>query len=300
MTGSPNSTVLFIGLKGSGKTTFLAALWHLLEAQEILTALRTPVLQPDREYLNGIRRRWLEFQPMERTGLQQLHKVSVNVEDRESGRLGSLIFPDISGEVFRMQWEDREAIADYFELERSSPGAVLFVHPHGVRRSRRIGWIGDDLGDHDLEISYSPARAHEHDERSDHPVGQDKNTEDAEWHPRFAPTQVQLVDLIQNYLQFNEVRPLRLSMVVSAWDLVKDLNPETWFETRLPLLAQFLYSRRNEIEGHFFGVSAQGGDLDSQKANLARLAKASERPIVVEEGKRHSDLTAVVKWALPK
>src|SRR5207245_1520565 len=116
-----------------------------------------------------------------------------------------------------------------------------------------------------------------------------------------APTQVQLVDVLQTYLEFAEHRPLRLAVVVSAWDLLEaqTINPETWVEARLPMLSQFLLARRKEIQTRHFGVSAQGGDLQRDRLELAGHVRPSERPFVVEEGKKHTDLTAVAKWALP-
>src|SRR5436309_3505257 len=101
MSTPANVTIMLIGFKDSGKTTFLAALWHLLEGQEVDSVLHTPVLQPDREHLNAIRRRWLELTAIERTGLRQSRTVLVNVRDRASGNEASIVFPDISGEVFR-------------------------------------------------------------------------------------------------------------------------------------------------------------------------------------------------------
>ena len=53
---------MMMGLPGSGKSTFLAALWHQLESTEIPTAFIAERLQPDREYLNKIREKWLEFE----------------------------------------------------------------------------------------------------------------------------------------------------------------------------------------------------------------------------------------------
>jgi hypothetical protein len=305
MTTSLPITILLIGLKGSGKTTFLAALWHLLEAQEIPAALRTPLLQPDREHLNGIRGRWLDLKPMVRSGLQQAQTISVNLEDGGSGQLASLVIPDISGEVFRMQWEEREVLSYYAELERNSQGAVLFLHPHDIRSSGRIGAVPSEdnevsRGGRDTLLAeplpeLGAISSEDVHEKLDEVGGTD-------WDLKFSPTQVQLVDVLQNYLGFVATRPLRLSVVVSAWDLLgrADVNPETWVETHLPLLSQFLLARRVEIDSHYFGVSAQGGDLEENGLDLAKLPKPSERVLVVDGGRRHSDLTAVVKWAMPK
>ncbi len=268
-------SILLLGFKGSGKTTLLAALWHLLEAQEIRSELLTPTLQPDREHLNAIRQRWLELQRMERTGLQQPQIVSVNVEDRQSGVRGSIVFPDISGEVFRIQWEERAASQDYVELAARSQGALLFIHPDGVNPSPRIGPAAPKTAKDD-----------------DHKV--------IAWDPKLAPTQVQLVDVVQTYLGFAEMRPLRIAVVVSAWDLIDDegVTPETWFCSRLPLLSQFLTSLADAVKVRYYGVSAQGGELTEAKSKLQSFSKPSERVLVVDETQRHSDLTAIAKWVM--
>lgn len=268
-------SILLLGFKGSGKTTLLAALWHLLEAQELPSELLTPRLQPDREHLNAIRQRWLDLQRMERTGLQQPQIISVNVADRHTGVQGSVVFPDISGEVFRIQWEDREASQDYVELAARSQGALLFIHPDGVNPSPRI----------------SPAVQK---------AVKDDDRKGITWDPKLASTQVQLVDVVQTYLRFAEMRPLRIAVVVSAWDLIEDegITPETWVCSRLPLLSQFLMSLVPAVAGRYYGVSAQGGELTKAKAKLLTFARASERVLVVDETQRHSDLTAIAKWVM--
>ena len=58
-----------LGLPGSGKTTFLAALWHQFESAEIETAFIAERLQPDREYLKSIREAWLACEEISHTSI---------------------------------------------------------------------------------------------------------------------------------------------------------------------------------------------------------------------------------------
>jgi len=273
---SEPSSFLLIGFRGSGKTTFLAAVWHLLEAQEIPSALFAPTLQPDREHLNSIRRHWLLLEPTTRTTLRDMQTVSVKVEDRESGTGASIVIPDFSGEVFLMQWEEREVLQDYVKLAQLSSGSVLFVHPYQLKPGPRIP-------------PRSAAVNNKEGERDSVP-----------WKPEFAPTQVQIVDILQTYLRLAENRPTRLAVVISAWDLIIDekITPDSWFTVRLPLLAQFLAAREGTLEVKYFGVSAQGGELPGDKAKLEKARNPSERIYVFEDGKRHSDLTTVLRWLM--
>jgi len=276
MSASEFASFLLIGLRGSGKTTFLAAVWHLLEAQEIPTALFIPRLQPDREHLNKIRGDWMRLQPAIRTSMGDMQTVSMTVEDRERKTNASIVIPDFSGEVFRMQWEEREVMQNYVKLVQRSSGAMLFVHPHRVKPGPRI-------------TPGNPTIKSEEEE-----------SDTVDWKAKFAPTQVQLVDILQTYLRLAENPSPRLAVVVSAWDLIYDeqITPDAWFTARLPLLSQYFVSGREALQVKYFGVSAQGGDLPDEKAKLEKAAKPSERIYVVEDGKRHSDLTTVLRWLI--
>jgi hypothetical protein len=116
------------------------------------------------------------------------------------------------------------------------------------------------------------------------------------------PTQVQLVEILQ-FLRTRAFRdrPLFLVVIISAWDLITSgETPRRWFESRLPLLSQFLWSNSEAIPSEIMGMSAQGGEL-SRAGELRRLLKASDRIIVVmpDQTKTH-DITAPVKWLLER
>ena len=64
---APYCKQLLIGLPETGKTTFLAALWQVVESDEVPGALRLEKLHGDREHLNKIRADWLCCSPMGRT-----------------------------------------------------------------------------------------------------------------------------------------------------------------------------------------------------------------------------------------
>src|SRR2546426_12094390 len=60
--------VLMIGLPNTGKSTFLAALWHVVQQEDVPGSL---VLErfPDgnREYIAALHARWLRCEPVDRT-----------------------------------------------------------------------------------------------------------------------------------------------------------------------------------------------------------------------------------------
>ena len=100
--------IVIVGLPESGKTTFLAALWHVVNAAEIDTALRFGSLgQGDRSYLNAITKRWRSAHKQERTIAGGPRNVSMHLKDRKD-RDVRVIFPDLPGEDFVRVWETRD------------------------------------------------------------------------------------------------------------------------------------------------------------------------------------------------
>jgi stage III sporulation protein SpoIIIAA len=58
MNASSASNQLIIGLPETGKTTFLAALWHVVTSEEVNESLRLERLHGDSKYLNEISAKW--------------------------------------------------------------------------------------------------------------------------------------------------------------------------------------------------------------------------------------------------
>lgn len=279
---SIGSRLLLVGLKGSGKTSYLAALWHLIESGEIPTTLAVTELQPDREYLNRIRDSWLRFEEVGRTSLRSQEMVSLLMRDRVSGSAIDLRVPDLSGELFRLQWATRKATEFYADLAVDTSGVLLFIHPGTMRRSRRIlpgaCSLEENLPSDNIETA--PVLA---------------------WTSESSPTDVQLVELLQ-FVEFLHApfKSLRVAVIVSAWDLVRGLlPPEAWLESELPLLAQFLGANADLVPYRVYGVSAQGGDLQRDLDRLQAETRPSRR-IRASEGKSepNSDLTVPIRFLL--
>ena len=270
---------LMIGLKGSGKTTFLAALWHLLESDESATLLRARHLIDDREYLNRIRDSWLSLRDVGRTSMRAEQELTLPLQDSRNNATFDVTLPDLSGESYRVQWSERHTSDKFAALARHCSGLLIFVHPDSVNRPKRIPHHGS--GDTSaLDNEKRPAVK-------------------TDWSPEHAPTQVQLVELVQFVEYLRELdTPLRIALVISAWDTVKDFRPAAWFARRLPLLSQFLSSRNADFPHRIFGISAQGGDLNMDRARLLKLNEPSKRIRVVEAESEHSDLTAPVRFTL--
>ena len=235
---------LLVGLPDTGKTSFLAALWYMVNQSSFDCGLTLHRLEGDNQYLNQIRDAWLHYKPVPRNRADSEKIVSMWLKNRETSQLTRLTFPDLSGEAFRSQWTRRELATTYDKSLREAAGGMLFVHPENVIKPIRIDTVNAVIEEIGGDDSKKKVRI-----------------EDKPWDSERSPTQVQLVDVLQfvtsrPYFQ----PPFRLAVVVSAWDRITPTNrrPSDWIKTELPLLKQFFESNDEVFEVSFYGISAQG------------------------------------------
>jgi len=249
MNNGPSHRILLIGLPSTGKTSYLAALWYMVNQTTVDCRLSLEKLDGDSKYLNQIRDAWLEYKPVPRNPLDSENVVSMALKDRETGRNVGLSFPDLSGESFRLQWTERQFTSRYDERLRQASGAILFVHPDRIQKPNRIDAVND------LAAVVGGAAPEE-------VGGETPQAVTKPWDIEKGPTQVQLVELLQFVSGREYFRPpFRVAIVVSAWDLLVGLRetPAKWISDQLPLLRQFLDCSEGMFDVAFYGVSAQGG-----------------------------------------
>ena len=121
------ASVVIIGLPSSGKTTFLAALWHVVTSREIDTALSFGGLKSgNKNHLNTIARRWREAKEQDRTAVTGNRLVSINLKD-DVDNVVNVTFPDVPGESYLRMWEDRDCESEIADILREG-NVLLFVH----------------------------------------------------------------------------------------------------------------------------------------------------------------------------
>ena len=286
------SKILMVGLPGTGKTTFLAALWHVVYWRKVPDSMELVELPDIRDYLVNISDNWTNCKEQIHTPTATEKLIELKLRNPSDGFQAEVVFPDLSGEWFRMQWEDRHWSKAYDQLARDSKGALIFIHPKKVREPQSITQV--------MELCEVLAEGEEPgDEQAvEQGIG---SAMGVDWKPEFAPTQVQLIDLLQFLLFSPCVRATyRIAVVISAWDIVSalQLEPIEWLRQRLPMLHQFLAANVGVLEAKVFGISAQGGDLTRDEGKLKNTVEPSDR-IVVQRGTISShDITAPVRWVL--
>jgi len=271
---------LIVGLPGAGKTTFLAALWHVVEYNGVGAGLTVERLDGDREYLNEIRSRWLKCESQLRTSTSSEASVTMLLRAQPAGDTMEISFPDMSGESFRAQWTTRQWSDEYNDLVQGATGVMLFVHPVGISEPHRIDQadelvaaLGDVGGGGEVQRQEVPP-----------------------WNPDDAPTQVQLVELLQ-FIGAKKRVGMNLAVVISAWDIASrsETRPTEWLRLRLPLLSQYLSANDDTWNTTIFGVSAQGGDFETDAERLLTEHIPAKRIIVVDGDTTSSDITAPVR-----
>lgn len=274
-----------VGLAGTGKTTFLAALWHVVSRGDIPSGLRLKEFPNNREYLNKISSDWINCEPLGRTVPEFEKIVSMKLEDSESKDVVEVWFPDLSGETFRVQLRSRQWTAGYCELAKEAEGITLFIHPNIVVPPTRI----DEVESIVREI------------RSQEEVAEDSKVEAQNlWDIDKMSIQAKLVELLQLHLNSPYCENIRrIAVVISAWDLVMNYteSPEKWLEKTLPFLDQFLKANKEHFCFRIYGVSAQGADLEKACLLLGKI-KPEERIIIVGEECIPHDITVPVKWLM--
>ncbi len=282
---STSANLLFIGLPGSGKTTFLAALWHVLSDRSSATSLKLTKLSGDRAYLNQITKEWRECSQVLRTNLQAEQVVVLHLDGGGFGGF-DLSIPDLAGEAFKQQLTDRRMSRRHDAFVQEATGVMLFLHPDVQKGTQLI--VARRL---EAEL----AGVHEEDGAVAASAGGDNA-----WSPELLPTQAKLVELLQFLLERTQ-RKLRVAVVVSAWDLVDELAaPHVFVARARPLLQQFLEVNDDLFEYSVFGVSAQGGDITvaAEKQTLLELDDALKRIKVRQEQQTSQDLTKPIAWLL--
>jgi hypothetical protein len=241
----------------------------------------------DRNHLNALAARWRDAKVQDRTSTGGNRLVVMHLADQADASL-RVTFPDTAGEAYQHMWEERECDPDVAETLKGG-NILLFIHSDTLQAPM---WVVDDAAlSKRMGLPYV-------------------NGEEVPWHPRLAPTQVQVVEL----LQFLSAEPLdtgprRLAIMLSAWDKAapEGLSPAAFLDTKLPLLAQYLRHNKLLWTSRIYGLSAQGGDYDPieedaerkpQAEELRKLDRPSDRIKLLGDAPETHDLTEPLVWLM--
>jgi hypothetical protein len=288
---------LAVGLPKAGKTTFIIALWHTLDTQSVPGSLVLDNVEGNLEYLESLRARWLQGLELGRTHTGSEQMVRMHVRDPEGETRAELALPDLAGETYQNQWLDRQWGNMFAEVASRADGLLVFVHPRYTFKPIPIADVFvPELVEQLVDGVASGQVAAEENES---PEGVQH------WDPLEAPTSVQLVEVLQ-FLQraaLDVESPVPTAVLVSAWDTIEGRGsriptPEEWVAEQLPLLHQFLRANGGTFCTRYYGVSAQGGDIATDRHRILEVDEPTDRITVVDPSGRSNDLTRPIRWLM--
>lgn len=267
---------LIVGMPETGKSTFLAALRHLLLSPTLSTELQLVGLADEERHLNDLERNWLELKNVPRTKPATEGWVEFHVRDAGTGVASVLLVPDLRGETFEQPACIGQCQPELHDAVAEATGILLFTSAEREGDALMIADLGDILGNTEEPNSCAPVISFD---------------------PYDMPEEVKIVEFLQ---MANRIplapRKRRVAVMVSAWDVVPaDLSPLAWFTDKRPMLDQFLEFNTDLWETRIYGVSAQGGRLPQDKKRLSKLAPTERIRLVGYNADRH-DLTSPLRW----
>jgi hypothetical protein len=315
-----NRKLVIAGMPESGKSTFIAALRHLLVSQDVPTALIATRLSASEKHLNRLEKEWIACEKIERTKQAVEEWVSLFVRRKVDSSEAEIVMPDFSGEAFRRPAATGHCSAAVAAMLLDIDGMLLFTNADRGADDVRLEPFAELLADDDAlpdnnsilgddAISDAVARPDGVAARDDAPTAGD----DVRIHgtapdgtvpfdPQNMPEEPLLVEMLQILNRQPRIPKERMiAVIVSAWDAVEvpDLAPEDWLKRNRPMVWQYLHSNTALWKVRIYGVSAQGGKLPKEKAALQNKVPGQRVQIVGHEAQPH-DLTAPVEWLMSR
>jgi hypothetical protein len=274
--------VVLLGFVEAGKSTYLAATYHIANSTKVPGSLQISASEKDLEYIETLHEQWLRCRPLARTSGQSPQVVTLNLTKSDLP-VGLLRIPDPSGEALINSLGDRRWDFDFDAFIRAATGLMLFVNPSRIIEPvtwvEAVAWAAQVEGDGGTETDGEALIK-------------------KPWSITEASTGALLVDLLEAALSRNPRRPIPVAMIVSAWDLIDDGDPHAWIDQHLPLLSQYFQNNPALVTVRCFGISAQGGPLPEQEDQLQAVDEPADRVRIVGSEGDHRDLTAPLKWLL--
>ena len=293
MNGQP-VTVAFLGLPRTGKSTYLGALWQLVQDSDERGIVERDVTG-DRSYLQELGEKVAVGAEIGRTEVASGERMQLTL-GFEQGDI-RVDIPDLGGETLRLLVEDRVWHPRLENTIAAADAMLLFLHPEEHCLPTAIG-IADDVL-RCLELSQGAGDA----EPADQPDGGSRSEGEV---PKFenasACTVAQCLDALENILWSRRSGwPIRLVIVISAWDTV-DGSPTSgeWLKDRAPALISFANANRDMVEWSLYGVSAQGGRLPNDRDELLARGSVRERAYARNARGDTVSLAEPLRWVLWK
>ena len=119
------------GLPSAGKTTFLAALWNLIN-HDPDAKLKLNKIE-NGQYLASLSNKWANMEPLERT-VPSGEQADISIKLEMSNKtIFDLQLPDLSGETFQSQYEMREITEEVAKYIEDADAVLFFINVNSIK-----------------------------------------------------------------------------------------------------------------------------------------------------------------------
>lgn len=241
------------GLPKAGKTTYIAALWDIIQRRQGDFDLQFTTNPENATYLNEIWEYWVKMENIERSKTPALDDIKINVSRKVDGQEMELSIPDFMGEQFQKI------------IDRTLPENIK----EWIESSDRMLYLINTLEDGSKDDMDEEEEAN--------PEGADRQEEREKALPL---TPERMMDVSQNLMVLKYIvthtKMKKIAIGISAWDkkMGAGQTPEEYLKRRSPVLYNFIKYHFEDVL--YFGVSAQGFDY-SNKAEKATEMREKAR-----------------------
>lgn len=276
-------SLMLAGMPNSGKTTFIAALRYCLQNADMKeTVLSLEGLSADEKHLNMLQERWINCELVDRTKVPSEAWVEFSIRDTLANKSAMLLVPDLRGELFEQPASIGGCEENLLGSLVKCDGLLLFTNADREQDDVLISDVNAVVGTDDNADKFVQTKDLK-DFRSDK-----------------IPEESKIVELLQAINRRPCIEKIRhIAVIISGWDAVdQSTYPEKWLEDNRPMLFQFLNNNSEIWKIGIYGVSAQGGQLPSDRDRLLAIELPTDRIIIKGNAARPHDLTAPIHWLL--
>ena len=268
------------GLPKAGKTTYIAALWDIIQRRQGDFDLQFTTNPENATYLNEIWEYWVKMENIERSKTPAPDDIKINVRRKSDGQEMELCIPDFMGEQFQ-KIIDR-TLSENIKKWIESSDRMLYL----------INTLEDGSKD-DMD-----------EEEEANPEGADRQEEREKALPL---TPERMMDVSQNLMVLKYIvthtNMKKIAIGISAWDkkMGAGQTPEEYLKRRSPVLYNFIKYHFEDVL--YFGVSAQGFDYSNKAEKATEMrekARQSNRAFIAyaTEETLSSDLTRPLNYLI--
>lgn len=260
-----------IGLPDSGKTSFIGALGCFLVSPDIGDAILCLDKINDMDYISQVAEQWAKCEKVIRTSKTAFYNISLHLQNKETDSKTNITMPDQSGETFRRIINSKVIDEEMYKQLSECGEILIFINPSRIKRDALIPDIPKEIRtetDEKIDMTSEP----------------------------HLNIQAEYVQMLQ-YLYYIRKGLTNLKIIVSAWDMYPEYElPEDVLKDRVPLVWQYLHTNVEYFHCEYWGISAQGGDLNIEKEKIKLLEYENniERITVVNhQGEKSNDITSI-------